>query len=331
MDRNKEGQRPDRPVDRVRGSRERAVAAPKGKGSRKSRPRRLRFRGFERQWLLLLVPTLVLVAVIYLVPLIANGVLAFTDWSGFKSEIDFIGFQNFVDLAAQNAFVRPVTLTVLYALTAMVVQNGVGLSVALALEETSGLNSFFRSVFFFPVLLSAVAAAYLWRGLLQPNGPVNALISAIVPGEFDFAWLGSTTLAIFIVGAIDGWKWLGFATLVYIAGLKAVPTELKQAARVDGASSNQVFWHIKRPLLAPAFTFNVTITFIGSLSAFETILATTRGGPGDATRVLNIMMLRQFGVGFFGLAASTTLMLTILIILIAIPLVWWLRSRELQL
>jgi multiple sugar transport system permease protein/raffinose/stachyose/melibiose transport system permease protein len=270
-----------------------------------------------------------MVGVVYVIPLVANGVMAFTDWSGFKSGIDWIGVQNFADLAARNAFVRPVTLTMLYAFTAMVLQNGVG--VALALEETSPINSLFRSVFFFPVLLSSVAAAYLWRGLLQPNGPVNALIGAVLPGEFDFAWLGSTTLAIFVVGAIDGWKWLGFATLVYIAGLKSVPEELKQAARVDGATPAKVFWHIKRPLLAPAFTFNVTITFIGSLSAFETILATTRGGPGDATRVLNIMMLRQFGSGFFGLAASITLMLTVLIIVIAIPLVWWLRSRELEL
>jgi raffinose/stachyose/melibiose transport system permease protein len=264
----------------------------------------------------------------YLGPLIANLVLAFTDWSGYKSQIDFVGLQNFRDLAARDLILRPVLLTLTYAIVGMVSQTGLGLILALALERSSRINTFFRSAFFLPVLLSSVAVGFIWRGYLEPQGPFNALLGGLVGQDVSVAWLAEPAFTIVVVALIDAWKFVGFSTLVFIAGLIAIPTDLKEAARVDGATSWQVFRFVKWPLLGPAVTFNVVIALIGALSAFDTIMATTRGGPGTATTVLNVQMLRQYASGLYGFATSTSLTIAVLVVLISVPLIVYLRRRE---
>ncbi|MEW5816007.1 MAG: sugar ABC transporter permease, partial [Spirochaetota bacterium] len=180
----------------------------------------------------------------------------------------------------QKMFLRPIILTMLYAATCMMAENVAGLSLALALEQTNRINGFFRSLFFVPVLLSPVTVGYIWRGLLDPAGVFNRVLSTILPGiDIKIAWLGIPSITIFIVALIEAWKWSGFSTLVYIAGLASIPDSFKEAARAEGTNEWYIFWKIKRPMLAPAFTFNITITLIGSMNAFDTIMATTRGGP----------------------------------------------------
>jgi multiple sugar transport system permease protein/raffinose/stachyose/melibiose transport system permease protein len=275
------------------------------------------------------VPIAIVISLLYFLPLLINSFLAFTDWSGFKSTISFTGLDNFQTLVEQYNLPDQVRLTLVYAVTASFVGNAMALSLALALERPTVTNQVFRAIFFISVLLSPLAAGYVWAGILDPAGPLNQTISVVSPG-FDFAWLGSSTLAIFLVAMIDAWKWVGFFTLIYIAGLSTVPAELKEAAVAMGANRWQVFRHAKLPFLAPAITYNVTVTVIGAMSTFDIILATTGGGPGNATRVLNILTLDQFGIGYFGLASATSLVVTLMVTLTAIPLVWFLRRRELE-
>ncbi|MGF1667771.1 MAG: carbohydrate ABC transporter permease [Acidimicrobiia bacterium] len=282
-----------------------------------------------RGWGRFAAPALVAVALLYLLPLAANAVLAFTDWSGFRSEIGFRGFGNFRDLIERASLPRQLELTIIYAVVASFLGNVASLFMAFVLERPTRINILFRAVFFIPVLLSPLAAGYVWAGILDPSGPLNQFIGLIAPG-FRHAWLGSTTFAIYIVAAIDAWKWSGFFTLIYIAGLTTVPTELKEAAIVDGASPWKVIRKVKMPFLAPAMTFNITVTVIGALSSFDIIMATTKGGPGSSTRVLNVLTLDQFGTGFFGLASATSLIVSVLVVVSAIPLVWYLRRREID-
>lgn len=274
-------------------------------------------------------PIAVVVALLYFLPLLINSYLAFTDWSGFHGGIGFTGLDNLQTLLEQYTLTDQVRLTVIYAVTASAFGNFLALSLALALERATWTNQLFRAIFFVPVLLSPLAAGYVWAGILDPAGPLNQAIALVSPG-FDFAWLGSSTLAIFLVATIDAWKWAGFFTLIYIAGLSTVPGELKEAAVAMGANRWQVFRHAKLPFLAPAITYNVTVTVIGAMSTFDIILATTGGGPGNATRVLNVLTLDQFGIGYFGLSSATSLVVTLMVTVTAIPLVWFLRRRELE-
>lgn len=292
-------------------------------------PLAARRRHVRAAWWPFALPALVVVLGLYFGPLILNGFLAFTNWSSFHAGIAFTGWSNLQILLDQSTLLNQIRLTLVYAVTAALVSNTMSLGLALALERRTRVNELFRAIFFIPVLLSPLAAGYIWSGILAPNGVLNQGLGLIGLPDAT-AWLADRNLAIFLVAAVDGWKWSGFFTLIMIAALTTVPTELKEAAKSDGANGWQVFRNVKLPFLAPAFTYNITVTVVGALSAFDIIVAMTGGGPGSATRVLNALTLQQFGQGYFGLSSMTSLVVTVLVILLAIPLVTWLRRREMQ-
>lgn len=268
------------------------------------------------------LPATLLMAVFFAVPFLLNVRFAFSSWTGFREGIAWNGLDNFLLLIEQGLLANAVTVTVLYAVVCMAIQNTVSLSLALALQRTSRVNTFFRSAFFLPTLVSPLAAGYIWRGILAPAGPLNTALG------IEWAWLGEPATALLSVAFVDAWKWSGLITLVYIAGLNAIPKSLTESAIVDGAGPWTRFRRVTFPLLAPALTFNVAVTLVGALSAYDVIAATTGGGPGDHTRALNIVMRQQWGLGFFGSASALGFTVTLLVIGTAVPLVWWLRRRE---
>ncbi|MGE3194281.1 MAG: carbohydrate ABC transporter permease [Microbacteriaceae bacterium] len=274
-----------------------------------------------------LAPSLILVGVFFVLPFLLNIPFAFSQWSSYSSTIPFVGVDNFVTLWNSGALGGAILTTLVYAVIAMGVQNVVALSLALALRETTRVNSFFRSLFFLPVLISPLAAGYIWRGIVDPAGPLNGVIGLLIPG-FDYAWLGHPVTALITVAFVDGWKWSGIATLVYIAGLNSIPASLTEAAAIDGANAWSRFWRVSFPLLAPAITFNITTTLVGALSAYDIIAAATSGGPGTSTTTLNVAVQQQFSYGYFGTASTLSLTVTVLVIAVAVPLVSWLRRRE---
>lgn len=284
---------------------------------------------------LFVLPALVLVALFYVLPNALAFVLALTDWSSAKSAINFVGTSNFESLLDSGELWGTLWITIKFALFVMVIENVVALALALALEGPTRLNVFLRSVFFVPVLISSLAAGYVFAGVFQTDGVANGVLSGLASlvglPPVQIPWLGSPDYTLFVVGGILAWKWGGIHMLVYLAGLKSVPHDLVEAARVEGASALQVIRHVKLPLLAPAFTFNITLTLIGALAAFDIVLATTKGGPGTTTEVLNLAVFRQFGQGHFGYASALSAVLLLVIILVAIPLILYLRRREVEL
>ena len=289
-------------------------------------PRRMR-RALRPTIVWFALPALLFVGVFFVVPLALNLPLAFSSWTTYRSDIVWNGISNFALLHGQGYLINAIWVTLAYSVVAMLVQNVVSLSLAYALREPTLLNIFFRSLFFLPVLISPLAAGYVWRGILDPAGPLNGFISLFWPG-FDFAWLGHVATALPAVAFVDAWKWIGLTTLVYIAGINAVPRDVVEAAQIDGASAWQIFWRVIFPMLAPAFTFNIVVTLIGAFSAFDVIQATTGGGPGAATRSINVLLRMQWGLGNFGAGSALGLIITVMVIVAAIPLVAWLRRRE---
>lgn len=289
-----------------------------------NRPRRRRLSA-RALWFSL--PAIVLVGVFFVIPLVINLPLAFSNWTSYSSTITLDGWANFEALLQQGYLFSAIQVTLIYSVIAMVVQNVVSLALAVALQDSSRTNNFFRAVFFVPVLISPLAAGYIWRGILDPEGPLNVVIGLIIPG-FNWGWLGETSTALASVAFVDAWKWIGLTTLVYIAGLNGVPRELREAAVIDGATRWQAFWRVVFPMLAPAFTFNIVITLIGAFNAYDVIAATTGGGPGNSTQSINILLKAQYGLGNFGNAAALGLTITAMVVIVAIPLVWWLRRRE---
>lgn len=290
---------------------------------------------YQRHIILFLLPALALIIVFYIVPTLLNFYLSLTDWSTYKPEINFIGLRNFSDLYGTGELLGPLSVTLRYAVFVMIAENTVALALALALEKSSPFNIFLRSVFFVPVLISTLAAGYVFKGFFDPAGVFNNLVnSVVVPLGFEpirTGWLASVDLTLYIIALVHAWKFGGIHMFVYLSGLKAIPHELVESARVEGANSWQVLRHVKLPLLAPALTFNVVLTLIGALSIFDIILAMTRGGPGRATEVMNLTVWRQFGTGAFAYSTAISTLLYIVIIVIAIPLIIYLRRREVNL
>jgi raffinose/stachyose/melibiose transport system permease protein len=269
-----------------------------------------------------LLPALAVIAIFYVVPNLLDFALAFTNWSTYSDTIRFTGLTNFRELLQQGALTNDLRVTVEYAVTVMIAQNFAGMVLALALEKASRVNSFFRSAFFLPVLVSPLAAGYVFKAILADNGPLNSLLG------IHFSWLGSPNLTIFVVALVNAWKFMGMNMLIYIAGLNAIPAELVEAAKVEGASWFQTARRIKLPLLAPALTFNVIATLIGAFNTFDIVFAMTQGGPGISTQVMNAFIQQEYSQGYYGFSISMSLLLLGLICLVAFPALFLLRRRE---
>ncbi|TIC82754.1 sugar ABC transporter permease [Nocardioides sp. GY 10127] len=287
---------------------------------------RHRERHLFRLWFAL--PAMALVTFFFLTPFVANAVLSFMQWTGFSSTISFNGLANFRSLMALGILGHATWVTIAFAVTTMLTQNVIGLALAKALQETNRVNSIYRSVFFLPVLMSPLAAGFIWAAILSDHGPVNQFLGLLAGHEVAYSWLGHPVSALLTVGIIDGWKWSGLVTLVYIAGLNTIPRTVREAALLDGAGPWRRFVGIEMPLLAPAFTFNLVLTLVGSFSALDVIFATTKGGPGTATSVLNVAVFNQYGMGLFGTSSALSFMIAILVIVTAVPMIWFLRRRE---
>jgi multiple sugar transport system permease protein/raffinose/stachyose/melibiose transport system permease protein len=275
-----------------------------------------------------LIPAFAVLLVFFFLPTLFNFIYAFTDWSGFKAAINPVGFDNFAELASNGTLFRALRITIVYAALVAVFQNVFGFGLAVLLERDNWLNRLARIFFLIPVLMSALAVGYIFQALLKPTGGLNEMIGAVAGHRFDYAWLGDTTWTIVVVALIHGWKWMGLSMLIYLAGLKTVPEDVIEAARIDGASRWRTFWTIRSPLLAPAVTFNVATALLGSMNGFDVVQATTGGGPARTTEILNIFIYRTFGQGLFAQATTMSLVLFLLVAAMAFPVIYLLRKRE---
>jgi raffinose/stachyose/melibiose transport system permease protein len=275
-----------------------------------------------------LAPAFAILFVFFLLPTLFNFVYAFTDWSAFKSAINPVGLENFDDLASNGTLFRALRITIVYAALVALFQNLFGFGLAVLLERDTFLNRTARVFFLIPVLMSALAVGYIFQALLKPEGSLNQLIGGVLQRPFDYAWLGDNTWTIVVVAIVHAWKWMGLSMLIYLAGLKTIPEEIVEAARIDGASRWRTFWSIRAPFLAPAVTFNVATALLGSMNGFDVVQATTGGGPARTTEILNIFIFRTFGQGLFAQATTMSLVLFLLVALMAFPVIYLLRKRE---
>jgi raffinose/stachyose/melibiose transport system permease protein len=275
-----------------------------------------------------LVPAFVVLGVFFFLPTIFNFVYSLTDWSSFKSEIGFVGLQNFQDLISSGTLLSSLRITLVYAVLVAIFQNLFGLLLALLLERDTRVNRFARVMFFIPVVMSALAAGYVFQAILKPDGAANAILSALTGQPVTIPWLGDTTWTLVVVALVHAWKWMGLSMLIYLAGLKTISEDVLEAARLDGASAWAAFRHIRFPLLAPALTFNVATALLGSMNGFDIVQATTGGGPARTTELLNIFIFRTFGQGLFAQATTMSLVLFVVVVALAFPVIRTLRKRE---
>ena len=276
------------------------------------------------------LPAIIVYFIFFVIPNVLEFVLAFTNWSTYHSGIAFDGLSNFQSLISQGSpsLSQSVVVTIEYAVIVVVVENVVGLLLALALERPTIIHQAIRVLVFFPVFLAPLATGYAFKGVLQPNGPINAALSLLLDHKVTTAWLSSFSFSIVAVGLIGAWKFVGFNMTIFLAGLSGITPEISGAAKVDGATSFKLFRHIKLPMLAPALTISVVLGFVASLSAFDIVMGSTGGGPGTATVVLNVYVWLSYVAGSLGQGTAVSMSLFVLIAVTAIPVIFLMRRRE---
>ncbi len=275
-------------------------------------------------WLLTL-PAAISFAILLLLPTLAAIAMAFTDYELGLIPV-WIGLENFRELLEDRGFRRSFLNTITYVGLVAPLSVGLGLALALLIEAGARGRVFFRAVFFLPVVSLTVAMAAAWQYLLHPTiGPVNTLLRMI--GVAGPAWLSSSDTVLISLAAIGVWENAGFNMVLFMAGLTAIPRELREAASVDGARSGWArFWLVTWPLLGPTTLFVVTITMIRSIRVFDTVAVLTRGGPNKASEVLLYTMYTE-GFTFLRLGYSAAITLVFLVIVLALM---WLQTRVLD-
>ncbi|MBT0993843.1 sugar ABC transporter permease [Cellulomonas sp. DKR-3] len=311
----------------------RAGGAPEdGAGRPASRPARRRpdllGRRSRAPWWFLL-PGLALYAFVVLVPSVRGGVLAFTDWNGISETYDWIGFDNFVKLwnteIARDALVR----TVIIAVAVTIIQNAIGLLLALGVNSHIKSRNVLRVLLFAPAVLTPVVVAYLWRNLLAPTGAVNSFLDAVGLDGLQREWLGDSRYAMWSIVMIVVWQFAGYSMVIFLAGLQSIPQEIYEAAELDGASRFRRFTSIELPLLAPATTINLMLSIIGGIKLFDQVYATTGGGPANSTQTLSTLIYRYaFNSGQFAFAIALAVVLTLLVAVFAAAQYNLLRRAE---
>jgi multiple sugar transport system permease protein len=276
-------------------------------------------------------PFVILFGIFLALPILASFVLSFTDF-GLRDLANplgtsVVGLKNYLDLFSDRTFWTSLFNTFYFVIVGVPVTLALGLVIANALNR--GVQKFktvFRVGYYLPVITSIVAIAVVWRFLLNPDyGLVNMILGAV--GIQGPAWLADPLLAMPSIIAMAVWRNLGFAMVVFLAGMQAIPTSLYEAASIDGAGRWQAFRYVTIPMLRPTILFMTVITTIGYLQLFEEPFVMTGGGPLDKTLSVTMYMYQQ-GFQFFhsGYASAVAYVLFVIVAVIAFLQFKFLRS-----
>ncbi|MCL6458979.1 MAG: sugar ABC transporter permease [Gorillibacterium sp.] len=279
-----------------------------------------------------IMPAFILYSLFVIAPTLSAAYLSFTSWNGISDEIRYIGLNNFVEIWNSTRVHHAFKNTLIFTVSLVIMENILAILLAMLVDKVRWFKNIFRSIFYFPVLMSGVVMGFIWVIILNYNfGVVNQIMDMIGLSSWKMDWLGDPDLALISIILSTIWKSAGYYMVIYLAGIQGIPQDLKEAASIDGANNWQQFRHITFPLLASAMTVCMMLSMIGSLKIFDQIAVMTDGGPGFATETLTYIIYK---VGFgelrqgFGTALAIVLFLiTLVLSLIQIKV---LRKREVQ-
>lgn len=280
--------------------------------------------GGEGRWaLLFLAPTILGLTVLSAGPILATLAISLTKWDLLRAP-QFAGFDNFVQLAQDDRFLKALRNTFFYTVVSVPLGLTVSLGLALALNQTIRGIAWIRTAYFLPVVTSTIAIALVWQWIYAPDaGLLNQVLGLVgIPGR---KWLVDPTLAMPSIIIMSVWQGLGTNIIIFLAGLQAIPTELLDAASVDGAGRWARFRNVVLPLLTPSMFFTGVLSLIGSFQVFDQIFVLSRPRPTDAT-ITVVYFIYENGFKFFkmGYASAAS---WILFIIVAVFTAVYFRSQ----
>jgi raffinose/stachyose/melibiose transport system permease protein len=283
-------------------------------------------RRAPRVFYLMVLPALALFAVFHTVPLLTGMFFSLTNYAGY-GEWSFVGLRNYVNLFGDDRIYGAYGFTFLFAIVSTVAVNIIALSIAIALNGRIRFKTGFRGIFFIPNILSILIVGYVFNYLFSNSVPaiadalgITSLTTSILASP-DTAWIGVVILSV--------WQAAAFNIIIYLAGLQTIPTELYEAAALDGASPWKQFTSITFPMIGAFFTINMVLSLKNFLQVFDQIVSLTAGGPGTSTESISLLIYRGgFQGGEYGYQTANAVIYLFVIIAISFIQLRVLQRRE---
>ncbi|MCI8946573.1 MAG: sugar ABC transporter permease [Lachnospiraceae bacterium] len=285
-------------------------------------------KNMEKQYLLLVLPGLIIFTIGLIIPLLLAFRYSFTSWDGMSAEKPFVGLKNYLDLLQDADFRSAWWFTLKFTIGNTIIQNVLALLFAVALDSGIKAQKVYRTAFFVPCLISALIVGFVWLKMFSNVLPaVNDLLGT----NFNFLLFGDGKTVLSGLLIANNWQWVGYWMLIYLAGLQSIPGDLYEAAKVDGAGAWTRFKNVTIPMLAPAITICVVGITTGSLKVYDLLVSSTKGGPGRAsTSVIYQTYTTAINGRQYGYGSAMSVSLVIVLLLVALIQVKGLKSKEVQ-
>lgn len=283
-----------------------------------------------KPWLFVL-PALFIYVVILLLPSLYTFYLSFFQWNGVSPDKKFVGLRNYWDLIVHDkVFSTALFNNIFWTVGSLTIIIGLGLALALLLNKGLKGKLFFRSVFYFPFILSGIVVATIWSWIYHPSqGIINSILESIGLGSWAQAWLGDPKYALTAVFIAAVWQGVGQPFVLFLAGLQTIPEEPYEAATIDGASALQKFRYLTLPMLSETFVIVFATTTVASMKVYDIIYGMTGGGPAESTHVLATWMYYQtFRFSNIGTGSAIAMFLVLITMIIIVPYVYYTTKKS---
>ena len=273
----------------------------------------------RRQALVYPAPAVIALFLIVVIPIGYNLYLAFTKWTIGLGSPRFIGVENFIELFRDDRVWNGLWVMIYFSGLSLTLELVLGLLIALYFHRQFKGSEVVQAIYIFPFAATPVAVALIWRIMLNPEiGVMNYLLKSIgLPGSL---WVSSAETVIPALVLVDVWKWTPMITLIVLAGLKSLPHDPYEAARIDGANTLQIFWYITLPLIRPVLIAALMLRSLDNLKEFDTIYTITQGGPGIASETLYLYSY-NVSFSFFKAGYGSALMVVVFLIVLVFNVV----------
>lgn len=280
------------------------------------------------QYFALVLPGFVIFTIGLILPVLLAGYYSLTSWDGMSATKEFVGIRNYIKLFQDQNFLDSFWFTIKFTLGNTIIQNVAALMFAVALDSGIKGQKLYRTVLFVPCLISAVIVGFIW---LRMFSTVLPALNDIFGTKINFLLFGDSKTVLDGLLIANNWQWIGYWMLIYLAGLQSIPSELHEAAKVDGAGPVSRFWNITIPMLAPAITICVVGITTGSLKVYDLLVSSTNGGPGRASTSIIYQTYRTAINGReYGYGCAMSIVLVFLLLMVALIQVNALKKREVQ-
>lgn len=258
---------------------------------------------------IVVVAMVVFFSIFLIVPIGIAFAGSFHEWNPLNGTYNFLGLENYKEVFTSSLFGKSMLNTLIFSVVVIIFRVGLGLGIAYAIYSPLVKHkSFFRAIYYMPVVTPMVAVAFVWKFMYNPQiGTINQIFG------LDVNWLMNPKTALLAVIIMTIWKDFGYAVVMYMAGLYSLPADALEAAKVDGASGWQTFRYITLPLLKPMTLFVVITSIISYIQAYVQILIMTEGGPGTATYLASYIIYDEAFVKYnFGYASALSFVLFVI-------------------